>query len=71
MNRLLYFLRPLHTTAIFTKIFLKISLGKSLPLYKNRCSCEKKLQCVWTITTFLQFQLKCVRALHKVFKTDV
>ena len=28
-----------------------------IKLLKNCCSCEKKLQRVWTITTFLQFQL--------------
>ena len=27
--------RPLHTTTIFTKIFLKRSLGKSLSIYKT------------------------------------
>ena len=29
---------------------------------KNRHSCYQKLQCVWTITTFLQFQLQYSRS---------
>ena len=49
-------------------ILLDNSLSKALAHYKYfHNSSEKNLQCVWTITTFLQFQLQCARALMMNF----
>ena len=49
-------------------ILLDNSLSKALAHCKYfHSSSDKKLQGVWTITTFLQFQLQCARALMMNF----
>ena len=54
--------RPLHTTHETAKISMKKVAVKIVAYIKtvdkNRCSCEKKLQCVWKITAF--FAVLCV-----------